>query len=336
MTFILQVVTIQGVILRTKGETLKSICYVFPIYNEYENIDLLYTTIKQTTKPLLSKYNINYIFVNDGSRDASLEKLLTIQNDDPAVTVINFSRNFGHQIAVTAGLDHTKDDAVVIMDSDMQDPPSVSLELIKKWEEGYEVVYAQRRSRKDTMFKKFTADMFYRLLEKVSSIKIPRNTGDFRLIDNKVLRTINSMPEHDRFLRGMVAWVGFKQTAVQFDRDARHAGQTNYPFKKMFKLAMDGILGFSTYPIKLITRVGYFISALSFIGVIYAICSKIFWPQHTITGWTFTVIAILLIGGIQLIMLGILGGYIGRIYSEVQNRPLYIISNVYESKKTDK
>jgi polyisoprenyl-phosphate glycosyltransferase len=310
----------------------KTISYIFPIYNESDNIDLLYKTIIKTTGPLFNKYSLRFIFINDGSRDNSLDKLLAIQKKDPLVTIINFSRNFGHQIAVTAGLDRSQGDATIIMDSDMQDPPSVSLELIKRWEDGYEVVYAQRHTRKDTFFKKFTADIFYRVLQKVGSIDIPRNTGDFRLIDKKVLQTINSMHEHDRFLRGMVAWVGFKQTAVQFDRDARHAGETNYPFKKMVKLAIDGILGFSTYPIKLITRTGYVISFIAFLGVLYAICLKLFFPQYAVSGWAFIVIAVLLIGGIQLVMLGILGGYIGRIYSEVQNRPLYIIKDIYESK----
>ncbi len=204
------------------------------------------------------------------------------------------------------------------------------MDLIKKWEEGYDVVYAQRRSRKDSFFKKFTANLFYRTLQNLASIDIPRNTGDFRLIDKKVSIVINSMKEHDRFLRGMVSWVGFRQTGVQFDRDARHSGTTNYPFKKMIKLAADGIFGFSTYPLRFIAKIGYFISFWAFVGIIYAIAYKIIFPENTVEGWTFIVISILLIGGIQLITLGIIGSYIGRIYAESQDRPLYIVDKVYE------
>jgi dolichol-phosphate mannosyltransferase len=220
------------------------------------------------------------------------------------------------------------------MDSDMQDPPRVSLDLIEKWEEGYEVVYAQRRTRKDTFFKKLTAKWFYITLQKLADINIPRNTGDFRLIDRKVVDALASCHEHNRFLRGMVSFLGFKQTAVPFDRDERHAGETNYPLKKMLKLAADGILGFSSAPLKLISRVGYSFSVLSFLGVIYAIGMKIFRPDITVPGWTLMIIAVLFIGGLQMIMLGVLGSYIGRIYTEVQNRPLYLISNIFTGKQS--
>lgn len=306
------------------------ISYIFPIYNESGNIQILYKTIEK----LLSqnkKYSYEIIFVNDGSKDSSLEMLREIQNKDSRVIVIDFSRNFGHQIAVTAGLDHASGDAVIIMDSDMQDPPKVSFELIKKWEEGYEVVYAQRRSRKDSFFKKFTADMFYRVLQKLADISIPRNTGDFRLIDRKVVNEMAKFKEHNRFLRGMVSYIGFKQIAVQFDRDERHAGETGYPLKKMLKFAADGIFSFSTYPLKLIQNVGLFVAGIAFIGIIYAIVMRIFYPEITIEGWTFIVISVLFMGGIQLIMLGVLGSYIGRIYTEAQARPLYMINAVYRN-----
>src|SRR5580765_4212412 len=203
----------------------KLISYIFPIYNEEGNIDLLYETIRG----LLDEhpnYRYELLFINDGSRDTSLQMLVNLQKRDSRIVVINFARNFGHQIAVTAGLDYAKGDAVIIMDSDMQDPPKVSFELLERWEEGYEVVYAQRRTRKDTFFKKLTADMFYRTLQKLADIEIPRNTGDFRLIDRKVVDELKRFKEHNRFLRGMVSYVGFKQTAVQFDRDERHAGTT--------------------------------------------------------------------------------------------------------------
>ena len=308
---------------------MKLISYIFPIYNESGNIDLLYKTIKNVTSNLTSKYQFEYIFINDGSRDDSLEKLIGLQQKDDAVVVIDFSRNYGHQIAVTAGLDYAKGDAVIIMDSDMQDPPKVSLELIKAWEGGSDVVYAQRRSRKDTLFKKVTANLFYRSLEKVADIKIPRNTGDFRLIDRKVVNEIKRYKEHNRFLRGLVSYVGFKQTAVLFDRDERHAGTTGYPLKKMIKFAADGIFGFSSAPLRAISQLGYTMAFFSVLGALYALGTRLFFPERTVDGWAFIVISIFLVGGIQLVMLGVLGSYIGRIYTEVQGRPLYGINNIY-------
>lgn len=311
----------------------KKISYVFPIYNETDNIDVLYETMNRVVDSLSKKYDIEYVFVNDGSKDDSLQKLYKLAGKDDRITVINFSRNFGHQIAVTAGLDNATGDAVIIMDSDMQDPPKVSLDLINKWEEGYDVVYAQRRSRKDTFFKKLTADLFYRALQKLADINIPRNTGDFRLIDRKVVNELTKFKEHNRFLRGMVSFVGFKQIAVQFDRDERHAGATGYPFKKMLKFAADGIFSFSSAPLKAISRIGFFIAFLSIVGIIYALSVKIFFPQYAVEGWTFIVISIFFIGGIQLIMLGVIGSYIGRIYTEVQDRPLYGVESIRRGKK---
>ncbi len=289
----------------------------------------------ETIHKLLGKhtdYSYEIIFVNDGSHDDSLEKLISLQKSDKRVTIINFSRNFGHQIAVTAALDHSHGDAVIIMDSDMQDPPHVSFDLIKKWEQGYDVVYAQRKTRKDSYFKKITADIFYRTLQKLADIDIPRNTGDFRLMDRVVVNELNKFREHNRFLRGMVSYIGFKQIAVQFDRDERHAGETGYPLKKMLKFAADGILGFSSAPLNFINKVGYFISFLSFSGILYAVAMRILVPEITVPGWTFIVIAILFIGGAQLIMLGILGSYLGRVYTESQGRPLYIIKTIHKSK----
>lgn len=306
----------------------KTVSYIFPIFNEGGNIQLLYTTIDKLLRKNKS-YNFELIFVNDGSKDDSLDQLIAIQKKDSRIVVINFSRNFGHQIAVTAGLDHATGDAVIIMDSDLQDPPMVSFELIKKWEEGFEVVYAQRRSRKDTFFKKLTAKWFYITLQKLAEIDIPRNTGDFRLMDRKVVNELNKFREHNRFLRGMVSYVGFKQTAVLFDRDERYAGETGYPLKKMLKFAADGIISFSSVPLKFITNVGFIIAGASFLGILYAASMKVLSPETAVEGWTFIVISILFIGGVQLMMLGVLGSYIGRIYTESQNRPLYFISNIY-------
>lgn len=313
----------------------KTISYIFPIYNESGNIDLLYKTMAD----LLNKhpaYTYELIFINDGSRDDSLAKLLKLQKTDQRITVLNFSRNFGHQMAVTAGLDHATGDAVIIMDSDMQDPPIVSFELVKQWEKGFQVVYAQRKTRKDSAFKKITASAYYRLLAKFSDIDIPRNTGDFRLLDRAVVDELNRFRERNRYIRGLVSFVGFKQTSVQFDRDERHSGATGYPLKKMLKFAVDGILGFSSVPLRLISQVGFMLSALSFLGILYAVYVKIFDPSTTVPGWTFIVIAVLLMGGIQLMMLGVLGTYVGRMYAEIQQRPLYIISEAYLPKQAKK
>lgn len=313
----------------------KLISYIFPIYNESGNIELLYKTMGKLLD-LHTEYAYELIFINDGSQDNSLALLKKLANKDPRINIIDFSRNFGHQLAVTAGLDCSKGDAVIIMDSDMQDPPKVSFELLEKWETGYDVVYAQRRTRKDTFFKKLTANLFYRTLQKLADIEIPRDTGDFRLLDRKVVDEMKRFKEHNRFLRGMVSFVGFKQVGVQFDRDERHAGETGYPLKRMLKFAADGIFSFSSAPLKLISKTGYSIAGLAFLGIIYALCMKLFAPSVTIEGWTFIVISILLIGGLQLIMLGVLGGYIGRIYTESQNRPLYMIREVYGFEKTNR
>lgn len=311
----------------------KLVSYIFPIYNESGNIELLYDTMVQLLEQN-KDYDYELIFVNDGSKDDSLAKLLAIVEQDDRAVVINFARNFGHQLAVTAGLDSAKGDAVIIMDSDLQDPPKVSFELLKKWEEGYDVVYAQRRTRKDSFFKRFTASAFYWTLQKLADIDIPRNTGDFRLIDRKVVDALSRFKEHNRFLRGMVSYVGFRQIAVSFDRDERHAGETGYPLSKMIKFATDGIIGFSWAPLKLIGHLGYLFSALSFVGILYALGVKVFDPSVAVSGWTFIVIAILLIGGIQMIMLGVLGSYIGRIYTEAQDRPLYIVESVKRGKRS--
>jgi glycosyltransferase involved in cell wall biosynthesis len=301
------------------------ISFVLPSYNEAGSVDLFYRTLVDTVEEAGLGVDMELIYVNDGSRDDTLQKLLAIAETDDRVQVIDFSRNFGHQIAVTAGLDHASGDAAIIMDTDLQDPPRVAVELIRTWREGYNVVYAQRRTRKDTFFKKVTADVFYRVLQLVAEIEIPRNTGDFRLIDRKVIDAIRRFPERNRFLRGMVSYVGFRQTSVQFDRDERHAGETGYPLRKMLKFAADGILGFSTFPLKLIQLVGWVVSAISALLVIYVLISRLVAPENTVPGWTFTVIAILFVGGVQIIMLSVLGSYLGRVYDEVQNRPLYLI-----------
>jgi dolichol-phosphate mannosyltransferase len=307
------------------------ISYVFPIYNEEGNIDLLLNTIKKVTKSLENKYSLEFVFINDGSKDNSLRVLREIQKKDSRVKIIDFSKNFGHQIAVTAGIDYAKGDAVIIMDSDMQDPPNVSLELIKKWEEGYEVVYAQRRTRKDFFLKKLTAKIFYRVLNLLSDVDIPKDTGDFRLIDRKVVEVLKDCKEHNRFLRGLISSIGFKQTGVLFDRDERHAGKTGYSLKKMIQLAKNGMLGFSSAPIKLIYLLSLIFGAFSIISLLLILFFAIFKVQSCLTQGTFVLIIILsFFSSLQLFAMGLLGDYIFRIYKEAQNRPLYVISKIYE------
>jgi glycosyltransferase involved in cell wall biosynthesis len=306
---------------------MKLISYVFPIYNEEGNIDLLYSAMSALVAPLA--YNAEFIFINDGSSDHSLDLLTHLAKKDPRVRVLDFARNYGHQLAVTAGIDAAVGDAIIIMDADLQDPPEVCLDLIREWEQGFDVVYAQRRTRQDTFLKKFTADAYYRVLASLSDIEIPRNTGDFRLIDARVAQQLRHYREHDRFLRGMVADIGFKQKAVLFDRHARHAGKTGYPLSKMLRFAADGIMGFSSKPLELISRTGYLMAVLSLLGIIYAAARRLMYGPEVVSGWAFTIIAILFIGGLQLIMMGIIGSYIGRIYTEVKGRPLYGIQATY-------
>lgn len=270
---------------------MSKISYVFPIYNEEGNISLLYKRMKEviSQRPDLS---FEFLFVNDGSTDASIGLLRELKSHDTNVKVLDFSRNFGHQAAVTAGLDHASGDAVIVMDSDLQDPPEVSLELIAKWEEGYDVVYAQRRSRQDSWFKKATANAYYRVLSRLSDIKIPRNVGDFRLMDRVVVNEFNAMREHNRFIRGMVSFVGFEQAAVPFDRDARFAGETGYPLRKMVNFALDGVFSFSTMPIKTISRFGYVVSCFAFLFAVYIFLGKLINPESVVQGWSLVTVAI--------------------------------------------
>jgi glycosyltransferase involved in cell wall biosynthesis len=305
----------------------QNISYVLPIYNEESNIDLFYKELCNVLKPA-KDYDYELIFINDGSKDNSFVKLAKLAKKDKHVVLLNFSRNFGHQAAITAGLDYADGDAVIIMDTDLQDPPSVSLELIKKWQEGYDVVYAQRKSRKDSFFKKLSANIFYRILSSTASVDIPRNTGDFRLMDHRVVLELRKFREHNRFMRGLVSYLGFKQVALPFDRQARHAGKTGWPLRKMIKFAADGILNFSTTPIKLINHLGLGAALLSFLALIVVGIIKIVDPSKLVPGWAFIVMSIFFMGGVQLIMMGVLGSYIGRTYSEVQRRPLYIIESV--------
>jgi glycosyltransferase involved in cell wall biosynthesis len=304
---------------------------VIPIFNEEKNIPLLFERLRTSVSQITPSYEL--IFVNDGSKDNSLLELVKISEQDSRVLYINFSRNFGHQLAVTAGLDASRGRAVVIIDGDMQDPPELIPALYAKYKEGFEVVYAQRRKREgDSFFKKITAKYFYRTLKKLTSIDIPLDTGDFRLIDRKIVDNLKQMPERNKFLRGQIAWLGYRQTSVLFDRDKRLHGKSGYPLSKMLKFAMDGITGFSAKPLAFVTRVGFVMSILSFVIILYAIYSH-FILHRTITGWTSLIISTMFIGGVQLLSIGIIGEYISRINNNVLQRPLYIVerTNIKDS-----
>ncbi len=299
-----------------------TISVVLPVYNEAENIAELYRRLK---KSLGNDEPHEIIFINDHSRDETPEKITALAASDASVKIINFSRNFGHQAAITAGIDFASGDAVVIMDSDLQDTPETIPEMVAKWREGYDVVFARRRERKDSFFKKITAFGFYRLLRMIANIDIPEDTGDFRLIDRKVVLEMRRLREHSRFMRGLTSWVGFRQTAVLFDRENRRYGKTKYPVHKMLKFAGDAFVSFSTVPLKLASLLGFLTALASVVGICYSLVRKFFYADAVVSGWTFTIITIFFIGGIQLLVLGVLGEYIGRIYIETQRRPLYIV-----------
>lgn len=298
---------------------------IIPIYNEEKIITQLYDRLALACNEVTNDFEL--IFVNDGSKDKSLLGLIELSRKHTNTHFINLSRNFGHQIAVSAGLDASVGERVVIIDGDLQDPPELIPELYNKMDEGFEVVYARRRSRKgESMFKKATAKFFYKVLRKITSIDIPIDTGDFRIIDRKVVDALKQMPEKNKFLRGQISWIGFRQSAVLFDRDERKFGKTGYPLSKMIKFAMDGITGFSEKPLAFVTRLGLWVSAISFLVILYALYSH-FLLERTITGWTSIIISSMFIGGIQLLSIGIIGEYISRINTNVQNRPLYIIES---------
>ena len=296
---------------------------IAPIFNEYDNLPELYRRVKEVMDSTGETWEL--ILVDDGSSDNSTGRIRELAAQDPTVRPIIFARNFGHQIAVTAGLDYSRGQAVVIIDADLQDPPEVILELAKKWKEGYEVVYAVRAERQgESWFKLFTAALFYRLIFRITDVKIPLDTGDFRLIDRQVVNVMNSMREKHRFLRGMGAWVGFKQIGVEYKREARFSGETKYPFNKMLKLALNAITGFSYFPLQVATYFGFISALIAILAIPLVIYGRVagFDAFH---GQATTLIAVLFFGGVQLISLGILGEYIGRIYDEVKGRPLYIV-----------
>ncbi|MBU3569656.1 glycosyltransferase family 2 protein [Priestia aryabhattai] len=301
---------------------------VVPVYNEEEVIHETYRRLTEVMRSTKEAYEL--LFVNDGSRDRTAEIIKEYSEQDPAVVLLDFARNFGHQIAITAGMDYARGEAVVVIDADLQDPPELILEMIEKWRQGFDVVYAKRTKRKgETYFKKQTAAMFYRFLRAMTDIDIPLDTGDFRLLDRKVCNQMNSIQEKNRFVRGLVSWVGFKQIAVEYERDERLAGESKYPLKKMLKLSMDGITSFSYKPLKLASYAGVTLSGIGFIYLFVVLYLKLF-TDSTITGWSSLIVIQLFFSGIILIILGMIGEYIGRIYDETKNRPLYIVREKYQ------
>lgn len=300
------------------------ISVIIPVFNESENLRLLHQRLTATVSQLSTQYE--FVFVNDGSRDASMQILRELAAEDSAhVRFIDFSRNFGHQIAVQAGLDLCLGEAVVVIDSDLQDPPEVIADLYAHLQTGYDVVYAKRRVRSgESWFKKTTARMFYRILASITSVDIPLDTGDFRIMRRNIVDVLKRMPEQNKYLRGQIAWAGFRQTFVEYDRHARNAGETGYPLSKMLRFAFDGITAFSDVPLRMVTWAGFGVSGIAFIIMCYALISR-FWIKDYAPGWTSMLLSVMFIGGIQLVGIGIIGEYISRMNKNIQNRPLYII-----------
>ena len=304
---------------------MKKVSVVIPMYYEEEVAQECYNRVSKVLTSL-HDYEYEIVFINDGSKDKTLEILEKIAENDKNVKVISFARNFGHQCAVTAGLKYVTGDAIVIIDADLQDPPELIPEMLKLWENGNEVIYGKRKAREgESKFKLLTAKMFYKTLNALSDVEIPKDTGDFRLVDKKVVDVINSLPEHNKFLRGLFSWVGFKQMPFEYERKERFAGKTKYPLKKMLKLASDGIISFSTKPLKIVGGLGIFSVVISLLILLYAIFSFIFNLNNLTPGWTSLMVTMTFLSGIILISLWMIGEYIARIYDEVKGRPQYII-----------
>ena len=300
---------------------------IIPIYNEETNIGELYRRLLSVLEPMALPGGFELIFINDGSRDQSLPLLLNLAARDERVRYIDLSRNFGHQIAVTAGLDRTAGEAVVIIDADLQDPPELIPLLYEKMRTGYEVVYAKRRSRQgDSAAKKLTARVFYRILASITHISIPVDTGDFRIISRKVVEGLRLMPEQNKFIRGQISWIGYRQTFIEYDRAERAGGETGYTYRKMIRLALDGITAFSDLPLKAATIGGFVVSGLAFMVGIYTLYSRFVTHDYQ-PGWPSLMVSILFLGGVQLISVGIIGEYMARLSANVRQRPLYLVSD---------
>ena len=307
---------------------LPLISVVVPCYNEEESIAETHRRLGSLAADRPGE-RFEFVFVNDGSRDQTLELLRGIAASDDRVRVVSFARNFGHQLAVTAGVDHARGDAVVLIDADLQDPPEVIEDMIDRWKEGYEVVYGVRTDRPgESRFKRVTAHVFYRLLNWLSDTPIPLDTGDFRLMDRAVADVLRNMPERDRFIRGMVSWIGFRQLALPYRRAERFAGSTKYPLRKMLRFASDGMISFSVKPLKLAMMTGLGCAAIACLGILWVLGARLLTNAWIVPGWSATIIAILFLGGMQLLCTGILGEYIGRIYMQGKDRPLYVVGEI--------
>jgi len=300
---------------------------VIPIYNEEENISELYHRLQTVIKELDGEAEL--IFIDDGSRDNSLNIMREIYERDYRFNYISLARNFGHQIAVTAGLNFVTGKIVVVMDADLQDPPELIISMIEKWRQGYQVVYAQRLSRKkESIFKRFTAYVFYRILQRLADVNIPPDTGDFCLMDREVVDILNAMPERNRYIRGLRAWVGFRQTAIAFEREPRFAGKVKYSFAKSWALAINGIISFSRVPLKLATYLGMLSAGVALLMIFLVLYWRLFDTASPLIGYTLITIALFFLGSVQLFCIGILGEYIGRIYEEVKGRPIYTVKEM--------
>ncbi|RFP63361.1 glycosyltransferase [Hymenobacter lapidiphilus] len=307
---------------------------IIPIYNEEANIGTLYERLCEVLDPMALPGGYELIFVNDGSRDESLALIRLLAARDERVRYVDFSRNFGHQIAVTAGLDRTAGEAVVIIDADLQDPPELIPALYQKLGEGFEVVYAKRRSRQgESAAKKLTAKLFYRLLVSITHISIPVDTGDFRVVSRKVVEALRQMPEQNKFIRGQISWIGYRQTYLEYDRAERAGGATGYTYRKMLRLALDGITAFSDVPLKMATISGFVVSGLAFLVMLYTLYARLVSHDYQ-PGWASLMVSILFLGGVQLIAVGIIGEYISRLSANVRQRPLYIVSEESEGSST--
>lgn len=296
---------------------------VIPCFNEVAVLPATQQRLVKVLESITPEFEI--LYVDDGSIDGTLELLKQLVEVSSRVRVISLSRNFGQQVAITAGLEHARGEAVVILDADLQDPPELITQLVAKWQEGYEIVLAQRTARAgETETKQFTARLFYKVLNLLSEVPIPENTGDFRLLSRRVVDALNALPERDRFLRGLSSWLGFKTCSVPYEREARAGGSSNYTSQKMVRLALDGLLSFSIRPLRLATLLGFLSGFVALLGIIYALVVRLF-TQQWVSGWTTLMLAVLFMGGVQLVCLGIIGEYVGRIYYEVKRRPLYVV-----------
>jgi len=318
---------------KTPTHSPSTISVVVPCYNEADGLHECHERLTRVLAGLAPRHEI--VYVDDGSKDATLHHLIALHETDSNVTVVALSRNFGHQVAVTAGLDVASGEVVVIIDADLQDPPEVIAQMLEVWKQGYDVVYGVRESRHgESRFKLWSAKFFYRFMNALSDIEIPLDTGDFRLLDRKAVDALKRLPERHRLLRGMCSWIGFKQFGLKYARASRFAGETKYPLRKMLALALDGIGSFSTVPLRIVTAIGFLSAALSSVGIVYALVVRLV-TQNWVPGWTISFIGMLFLGGLQMISIGIVGEYLGRIYTEAKERPLYLTQSILHCRHRD-